>query len=48
MQHLFQDTQIFNEDFNAVTNEDAREYYISGEAAAFIGGNWMSPTSGQL
>ena len=40
MQHLFQDTQIFNEDFNAVTNEDAREYYISGEAAAFIGGNW--------
>lgn len=23
-----------------VTNEDAREYYISGDAAAFIGGNW--------
>ena len=36
MQHLFQDTQIFNEDFNAVTNEDAREIC---EAAAFIGGN---------
>lgn len=31
---------IFNEDFNAITNEDAREYYISGDAAAFIGGNW--------
>ncbi|MBQ7865905.1 MAG: ABC transporter substrate-binding protein [Clostridia bacterium] len=37
---LFADTEIFNEDFNAVTNEDAREYYIAGEAAAFIGGNW--------
>ncbi len=31
---------VFNEDFNAITNEDAREYYISGDAAAFIGGNW--------
>ena len=40
MQHLFTETQIFNEDFNSVTNEDAREYYISGDAAAFIGGNW--------
>jgi multiple sugar transport system substrate-binding protein/raffinose/stachyose/melibiose transport system substrate-binding protein len=39
-QYLFKDTKIFNEDFNAVTNEDAREYYISGDAAAFIGGNW--------
>lgn len=39
-QHLFNETKIFNEDFNAVTNEDAREYYISGNAAAFIGGNW--------
>ena len=39
-QHLFKETKIFNEDFNAVTNEDAREYYISGDAAAFIGGNW--------
>lgn len=39
-QRLFHDTKIFNEDFNAVTNEDAREYYISGDAAAFIGGNW--------
>ena len=40
MQYLFNETSIFNEDFNAVTNEDAREYYISGDAAAFIGGNW--------
>ena len=39
-QHLFNETDIFNEDFNAVTNEDAREYYISGDAAAFFGGNW--------
>lgn len=39
-QRLFSETSIFNEDFNAVTNEDAREYYISGDAAAFIGGNW--------
>ncbi|NLL78814.1 MAG: ABC transporter substrate-binding protein [Clostridiales bacterium] len=31
---------VFNEDFNAITNEDAREYYISGDAAAFVGGNW--------
>ena len=40
MQRLFTQTSIFNVDFNAVTNEDAREYYISGNAAAFIGGNW--------
>ena len=39
-QHLFTETDIFNDDFNSVTNEDAREYYISGDAAAFIGGNW--------
>ena len=38
--YLFCDTDIFNDDFNAITNEDAREYYISGDAAAFIGGNW--------
>lgn len=31
---------VFNKDFNSVTNEDAREYYIAGDAAAFIGGNW--------
>ena len=37
---MFIETSIFNEDFNAVTNEDAREYFISGDAAAFIGGNW--------
>ena len=37
---LFTGTKIFNADFNAVTNEDAREYFIAGQAAAFIGGNW--------
>lgn len=31
---------IFNEDFNAIGNEDAREYYISGDAPAYICGNW--------
>ncbi|WP_130837589.1 extracellular solute-binding protein [Lachnoclostridium sp. Marseille-P6806] len=31
---------VFNEDFNTITNEDAREYFIAGDAAAFIGGNW--------
>lgn len=36
---LFQ-SGIFNDDFNSVTNEDAREYFISGDAPAFIGGNW--------
>ncbi len=39
-QRLFTQTTIFNEDYNAVTNEGAREYYIAGDAAAFIGGNW--------
>ncbi len=39
-QRLFTETTIFNADFNAVTNEDAREYFIAGDAAAFIGGNW--------
>ncbi len=38
-QDLFQ-SGIFNADFNAITNEDAREYFIAGEAPAFIGGNW--------
>ncbi|MCR5763809.1 MAG: extracellular solute-binding protein [Treponema sp.] len=36
---LFQ-SGIFNKDFNSVTNEDAREYFIAGDAPAFIGGNW--------
>lgn len=40
MQRLFTQTELFNKDFNAVSNEDAREYYISGQATAFIGGNW--------
>ena len=39
-QRLFTQTDLFNKDFNSVTNEDAREYYIDGSAAAFIGGNW--------
>lgn len=39
-QRLFTATDLFNKDFNAVTNEDAREYYIDHSAAAFIGGNW--------
>lgn len=39
-QRLFTQTDIFNKDFNAISNEDAREYYISGDATAFIGGNW--------
>lgn len=40
VQRLFTETEIFNNDFNAVDNEKAREYYIDGSAAAFIGGNW--------
>ena len=39
MQNIFQ-SGVFNKDFNDVTNEDAREYFISGDAPAFIGGNW--------
>ena len=39
-QRLFTKTDIFNKDFNAISNEDAREYYISGDCPAFIGGNW--------
>lgn len=39
-QRLFHDTDLFNKDFNALTNEDARERYISGDAAAYICGNW--------
>jgi len=31
---------VFNKDFNAITHYDAREYYISGQCAAYIGGNW--------
>lgn len=39
-QRLFTETEIFNKDFNAITDEDTREYYIAGDAAAIIGGNW--------
>jgi len=38
-QNIFK-SGVFNKDYNAVTNEDAREYYIAGDAASFIGGNW--------
>ena len=37
---IFAKTDIFNNDYNSISNEDAREYFISGEAATFIGGNW--------
>lgn len=40
VQRLFTSTDLFNKDFNSGTNEDVREYYIDGSAAAFIGGNW--------
>ena len=33
-------TDVFNKDVNAINNEDAREYFIAGDSAAFIGGNW--------
>lgn len=39
-QYLFKDTNIFNADFNAIDNGEALEYYISGDAVSFIGGNW--------
>jgi len=39
-QYLFNESGIFNEDFNSLTNEDARELYIAGDCAAYIGGNW--------
>ena len=39
MQDIFQ-SGVFNRDFNAINNEDARELYIAGKAASFIGGNW--------
>jgi len=39
-QDIFANTNVFNKDYNAINNEDAREYYIAGDAASFIGGNW--------
>ena len=39
-QYLFNEAGIFNEDFNSITNEDARELYIAGDCAAYICGNW--------
>ena len=37
LQYLFTEEKIFNDDFNVVTNEQAREFYITGNAAAYIG-----------
>lgn len=31
---------LFNPDFNAVDNNAASDYFIAGEAASMIGGNW--------
>ncbi len=39
MQDIFA-SGIFNKDFNAIDHYTAREYYISGDCAAYIGGNW--------
>lgn len=39
-QYLFKDSGMFNSDFNAVNNEEAREYFLAGDCPAFIGGNW--------
>lgn len=33
-------SDAFNKDVNSINNEDAREYFIAGDAGAFIGGNW--------
>ena len=37
MKYLFTEEKIFNDDFGMVTNEQAREFYITGNAAAYIG-----------
>jgi multiple sugar transport system substrate-binding protein/raffinose/stachyose/melibiose transport system substrate-binding protein len=38
---------IFNKDFNAVNNEVARDYFVNGQAAAVICGNWDITYIGQ-
>jgi multiple sugar transport system substrate-binding protein/raffinose/stachyose/melibiose transport system substrate-binding protein len=38
---------LFNKDFNAVNNEVARDYFINGQAAAVICGNWDITYIGQ-
>ncbi|MDR1419223.1 MAG: extracellular solute-binding protein, partial [Treponema sp.] len=45
-QRVFQ-SGIFNKDFNAVNNEVARDYFISGQSAAVICGNWDITYIGQ-
>ena len=38
-QSIFQ-SGIFNPDFNAINNNGSNDYYIAGQSAATIGGNW--------
>jgi multiple sugar transport system substrate-binding protein/raffinose/stachyose/melibiose transport system substrate-binding protein len=38
---------MFNKDFNAVNNEVARDYFINGQSAAVICGNWDITYIGQ-
>jgi multiple sugar transport system substrate-binding protein/raffinose/stachyose/melibiose transport system substrate-binding protein len=45
-QQVFQ-SGMFNKDFNAVNNEVARDYFIDGQAAAVICGNWDITYIGQ-
>ncbi|MDR0758530.1 MAG: extracellular solute-binding protein [Treponema sp.] len=45
-QQVFQ-SGIFNKDFNAVNNEVARDYFVNGQAAAVICGNWDITYIGQ-
>ena len=40
-------TGLFNKDFNAVNNEVARDYFINGQSAAVICGNWDITYIGQ-
>jgi ABC-type glycerol-3-phosphate transport system substrate-binding protein len=39
-QKAFATPGMFNKDFNAVNNEVARDYFINGQSAAVICGNW--------
>jgi multiple sugar transport system substrate-binding protein/raffinose/stachyose/melibiose transport system substrate-binding protein len=45
-QKVFQ-SGMFNKDFNAVSNEAARDYFINGQSAAVICGNWDITYIGQ-
>jgi multiple sugar transport system substrate-binding protein/raffinose/stachyose/melibiose transport system substrate-binding protein len=46
-QTAFRTPNMFNEDFNAVNNEVARDYFVNGRSAAYIGGNWDVTYIGQ-